>query len=70
MKLDERTLHVKTDPNETRLQRVGRKAHDLRNALLKFGVVQSPDADLELDELPPYRREKWIKLAVAYTELF
>jgi hypothetical protein len=69
MKLSERTRRL-PEVGETIEQRVARKAHDLRNALLQYGIVVSPDADLELDELPPHRREKWIKLAIAYVELF
>jgi hypothetical protein len=60
----------KRPEGETPEQRVLRKAEDMRLAFIECGLVSSPDPHVSFWQLPPYRRERWIKLARAYVEIF
>jgi hypothetical protein len=46
------------------------KANALRNALIKSGVIVSPSPHTALAELPPERRERWVRLAKFYLSIF
>jgi hypothetical protein len=54
---------------ETPEERVLRKAHDIREAFLEYGLVRSPD-NVPFDALPFHRRQRWIDLAYQYVEIF
>jgi len=56
--------------DETRSERIRRKAKDIRRALIDGGVVISPDSEKDLFDLPDDRQERWLDLADTYCHLF
>jgi hypothetical protein len=54
---------------ETPDQRIIRKAADIREAFIMFGLVVSPEPNTAFDRLPLHRQEKWLKIARTYIEV-
>ncbi len=57
-------------PRETEAQRIERKAGQIREALIKKGVVYTVDPDLDYAELPEQRKERWREMARTYCRVF
>ena len=56
--------------NESVDARIRRKARQLRRSLILSGLVVSPDADMNFEDLPEARKVKWLKLAAEYVLWF